>query len=86
MPKVIIYVPQGNGKTINAQALLHHFNCSVLIDNWGIDSPVPENTLALTNDLACVDRTDITNLYHLEEVQFEIKKKFYADGITAKEG
>ncbi len=68
MPKVIIYAPQDSGKTINAQALLRHFNCSALIDNWGIDSPVLANCLALTNDDSVFDRADKTNLYHLDDV------------------
>lgn len=54
---VIIYGPQGCGKTRNAEALAKHFGLNHIIDDgedengnsWHPGDPVPDDTLVLTN-------------------------------------
>lgn len=45
---VIIYGPQGCGKTRNAQALAQHFGLTNIIDPWCPGDELPDDTLALT--------------------------------------
>ncbi len=73
MPKVIVYAPQGSGKTLHAQALMQHFGCSALIDEWRTGTPVLENALALTNDTSVLDRADLANVYHLNQALLELQ-------------
>ena len=73
MPKVIIYAPQGAGKTLHVQALMQHFGCSALIDEWHTGEPILENALALTNDESVFDRTDLANVYHLKEALLDLQ-------------
>ena len=49
---VIIYGPQGCGKTRNAEALAAHFGCTSIVDNWDGESEVPDGALALTSEPA----------------------------------
>lgn len=54
---VIVYGPQGCGKSKNAKAMMAHFGLKHLIDNgedengnsWSPGDPVPGDTLVLTN-------------------------------------
>jgi len=46
---VIVYGPQGCGKTSNAKVLAQHFGFSNIKDNWMPGDELPEDTLALTN-------------------------------------
>ncbi len=54
---VIIYGPQGCGKTSNAEALAKHFGLNHIIDDgedehgnsWHPGDPVPDDALVLTN-------------------------------------
>lgn len=46
---VIIYGPQGCGKTSNVKVLAQHFGFGCIRDNWRPGDELPENTLALTN-------------------------------------
>ncbi|QOJ24085.1 MAG: AAA family ATPase [Gammaproteobacteria bacterium] len=46
---VIIYGPQGCGKTSNAKALAQHLGVGNIKDNWKPGDKLPEDTLALTN-------------------------------------
>lgn len=47
---VIVFGPQGCGKTRNARALADHFGMLRVIDEWSVGDPMPEDTLLLTND------------------------------------
>jgi hypothetical protein len=75
MPKIIIYSPQGSGKTQHPQALMQYFGCSTLKDNWCVGFPVPPNTLALTNDESIFDRMPSDNVYCLDEVLIDMQNK-----------
>ncbi len=47
---VIIYGPQGCGKTRNKTALAQYFGLTNIIDDWTSGQDLPKDTLALTND------------------------------------
>ena len=49
METVIVYGPQGCGKTSSADALKKRFGCHRVIDEWDGKTPLPEGALALTN-------------------------------------
>jgi len=46
---VIVYGPQGCGKTNASDRLMRHFGCTELVDDWDGESPLPDGALALTN-------------------------------------
>ena len=46
---VIIYGPQGCGKTTNAKALADHFGLTKIVDPWCPGDELPDDALALTN-------------------------------------
>lgn len=48
---VVVFGPQGCGKTLNAEKLRRHFGLQTVIDNgWDWNTPVPrEGALVLTN-------------------------------------
>ncbi|SFM56371.1 AAA family ATPase [Nitrosomonas communis] len=46
---VIIYGPQGCGKTTNAEKLAKHLGLSNILDEFGPGQELPEDTLALTH-------------------------------------
>lgn len=49
---LIIYGPQGCGKTRNAQRLAAHFGLTHILDDdeeWNEQRPLPADTLVLTN-------------------------------------
>ena len=46
---IIITGSQGSGKTTHAKALMQHFGCDILVDDWDGRSPLLDGTLALTN-------------------------------------
>lgn len=46
---IVVYGPQGCGKTRNKAALAAHFGLSNIIDDWSPGDTLPEDTLALTN-------------------------------------
>lgn len=45
---VIVYGPQGCGKSANAEVITDHFGLSSWIDNWTPGMPMPQNALLLT--------------------------------------
>lgn len=49
MSTVIIYGPQGCGKTRNAQVIAKAFGLTAILDGWHGKGSVPEDTLVLTN-------------------------------------
>lgn len=49
MSTVIIYGPQGCGKTRNAQLIAKAFGLTAILDGWHGKGSVPEDTLVLTN-------------------------------------
>lgn len=49
MSTVIIYGPQGCGKTRNAQVIAKAFGLTAILDGWHGKGCVPEDTLVLTN-------------------------------------
>lgn len=49
MKTVIVYGPQGCGKSSAAKGLLAYSGCTGLVDDWDGCSPLPEGALALTN-------------------------------------
>lgn len=49
MEALVIYGPQGCGKTTNASALAEHFGCVSIVDDWDGRAPLPDGALALYN-------------------------------------
>lgn len=49
MNTIIVYGPQGCGKTTNAEALRKHFGCDEIIDDWESDRSAKEGSLHLTS-------------------------------------
>jgi len=49
MKTVIIYAPQGTGKTKHAEALRKHFGCTKVIDGWPGEGAFEPGALHLTN-------------------------------------
>lgn len=47
MAPLVIYGPQGCGKTTNAQALAAYFHCTTIVDNWDGRSALPDGALVL---------------------------------------
>lgn len=54
---LIIYGPQGCGKTRNAQRLAAHFGLKNILDGWD-GGPIPADTLVLTNQPGVVGAID----------------------------
>lgn len=46
--KVVVYGPQGCGKTRNAEELMSRYGCTAVRDEWDGEQPLPAGTLALT--------------------------------------
>lgn len=46
---IVIYGPQGCGKSTHAAALARHYGKTRIVDDWTPSRPVPADTLALTN-------------------------------------
>ena len=46
---VVIYGPQGCGKSAHATALANHYGKTRVVDDWEPGGPVPADTLALTS-------------------------------------
>jgi hypothetical protein len=46
---IVIYGPQGCGKTTYAQTLARHYSATRVVDDWTPGRPVPAGTLALTS-------------------------------------
>lgn len=44
---LVVYGPQGCGKTANAKAIAVYFYCTTIVDNWDGRSALPEGALAL---------------------------------------
>ncbi len=44
---LVVYGPQGCGKTANAKAIADYFRCTSIVDDWDGRSPLPEGALAL---------------------------------------
>ena len=49
MNSIIIHSEQGHGKTSAAPALMRHFGCAALVDEWNGRTRLPERALVLTN-------------------------------------
>lgn len=43
---LVVYGPQGCGKTANAKAIAAHFNCTTIVDNWDGRSALPDGAIA----------------------------------------
>tara|TARA_R110002124_G_C8886180_1_gene508828 strand:- start:1102 stop:1344 length:243 start_codon:yes stop_codon:yes gene_type:complete len=50
MSIVIVYAPQGAGKTTHAEALRKHYGCVRVVDDWKVGDLTCEGDLMLTND------------------------------------
>lgn len=50
MSMVIVYAPQGAGKTTHAEALRKHYGCVRVVDDWHVGGLTCEGDLMLTND------------------------------------
>lgn len=59
---VIVYGPQGCGKTQAAEVLRRHFRLRQVIDDWVPGDPLPEDTLALTHSCA------VSGAVHFDDV------------------
>jgi hypothetical protein len=49
MSTIIVYGPQGCGKTLVAPALRRCFGCRSIVDDWDGEGPLPPESLVLTN-------------------------------------
>lgn len=49
MRTVVVFGPQGCGKTRNAERLMMAYGCSRVQEEWDGLAPLPPGTLALTN-------------------------------------
>lgn len=49
MIAVIVYGPQGCGKSTNAEAMRRHFGVARVVDGYAPGDELPGDTLALTN-------------------------------------
>lgn len=49
MSGIIIYGPQGCGKSRDVEKLARHYQKDMVIDAWSPGDPLPDNALALTN-------------------------------------
>ncbi|MFC6351270.1 hypothetical protein H7691_06545 [Stenotrophomonas sp. CW117] len=48
---VIVYGPQGSGKSLHAEKLRQHFGMERIIENWNGSDPFPrDGALVLTNN------------------------------------
>ncbi|MDY0072965.1 MAG: hypothetical protein RBR77_09985 [Thauera sp.] len=47
-PKIIVYGPQGCGKTTEAECLARHFGCIEVMDDWKGEDCLPPGGLVLT--------------------------------------
>lgn len=54
---VVIYGPQGCGKTQAAEAFCEYYYCNEIVDDWtpGSNQEIPNNALLLTNRKPSVD-------------------------------
>jgi|AZIG01.1.fsa_nt_gi hypothetical protein len=50
MSMLILYAPQGAGKTRHAEALRKHYGCVRVVDDWKVGDLAGEGDLMLTND------------------------------------
>jgi len=46
---IIVYGPQGCGKSKNKESIARYFGVSKVIDNWNPGDPLPDDAIALTN-------------------------------------
>lgn len=44
---LVVYGPQGCGKTANAKAIADYFYCTSVVDDWDGRSALPDGALAL---------------------------------------
>lgn len=49
METIVVYGPQGCGKTRNANRIREHFGLALIVDGWDGNSTLRRGTLALTN-------------------------------------
>ena len=47
---VILYLPQGYGKSLMAHAIAAELGCNSVVDDWGVDEQITPGALHLTND------------------------------------
>jgi hypothetical protein len=64
---VIVYGPQGCGKSANAEVICQHFSVHHLIDGWAPGTELPPDTLALTSV------PDVPNALDYFEVMRQVK-------------
>lgn len=50
MKTVVVYGPQGCGKTTHAYELMKKHGCTILLDDWDGHAPLQPGTLALTHE------------------------------------
>lgn len=68
---VIVYGPQGCGKTRNASRIASHFGLNRIVDGcWDERSPMPKAALILTNDTSVSGARD----YFLVMAEIEAKE------------
>jgi ATP/maltotriose-dependent transcriptional regulator MalT len=48
-PGVVIYAPQGSGKSTHAAALARHYRKTRIVDEWIPGGPLSADSIALTN-------------------------------------
>lgn len=47
---VIIYGPQGCGKSMHKELIRNHYGLTNVLDDYSLNQELPDDTLALTND------------------------------------
>ncbi|MFU8837892.1 MAG: hypothetical protein ACNA75_06265 [Thiohalomonadaceae bacterium] len=48
-PSIVVYGPQGCGKSLAGEYLRHKLECERLVDDWDGQAPLQSGTLALTS-------------------------------------
>jgi len=49
MKSVVIYGPEGCGKSLLSQDMKKHFGCTAVVDGWDGEADLPDGVLAITN-------------------------------------
>jgi hypothetical protein len=78
MRSVIVYGPQGCGKSTHAEAMKLHFCLKQVLDGWSFSEPIPEtDTLILTNETGVAERLPSeasAYVYRYEDVMKAIRE------------
>jgi len=78
---VIIYAPQGCGKTRNAAALAAYLGKSTIVDSWTLGDPLPPDSVCFTSE----DVSTLCALYRAPYERRAVSVFRFADVVLALE-